>query len=198
MSEFFEPPPLPLEKHRRPIRPPWSGPPEGTLPGVVPLELLLARSDKAAVYVTHLAVYPAGFELEIQAAAAAGEEDEQLEFDHDLFGRHWPSPGRNRELPAELLRIGVQFADGSKATTTAGMPHHRQDQVPPGPVMWPLAGGGGGGRWHQGYWIWPLPKGGPLQLVCEWPAADIPLTRKQMDTKVILEAANRAQSIFPD
>jgi hypothetical protein len=64
---FFEPPPPPPE----PIIPEefevpeWYGPPEGVLGGVVPLELLLARSDKAAVVIESATVYPAGMEFVI-------------------------------------------------------------------------------------------------------------------------------------
>jgi hypothetical protein len=48
-----EPPPEP--------QPDWFGPPTGTLPGVAPLELVLARSDLAAVCITRISAYPNGF-----------------------------------------------------------------------------------------------------------------------------------------
>jgi hypothetical protein len=63
---FFEPPPPP-----EPITPEefevpeWYGPPQGVLGGVVPLELLLARSDKAAVVIESATVYPTGMEFVI-------------------------------------------------------------------------------------------------------------------------------------
>jgi hypothetical protein len=34
--------------------------------------------------------------------------------------------------------------------------------------------------------------------VCEWPAAGIPLSRAQIDGQSIIDAAARAQTIFPD
>jgi hypothetical protein len=43
---------------------------------------------------------------------------------------------------------------------------------------------------------WPLPP--PLALVCEWPAAGIPLTRQDIDAGKVREAAQRAQVIFED
>ena len=110
---FFEPPPPP-----EPITPEqfevpdWYGPPEGVLGGVVPLELLLARSEKAAVVIESATVYPTGIELVIDVHWRERSEE-------------WLFPGgfehrRRRQgggLPDELFRAGVQFADGSKATT---------------------------------------------------------------------------------
>ncbi len=195
-SQFFQPPPPPSKPPRSYRRPPWSGPPEETLPGVVALELLLAQSRKAAIYITHLDAYPSGFEFELKVVAAAGAE---YEFDLDLFGRHWPRVGEKRdELPPRLLRIGLQFADGGKATSISGPPY-RPDETPSGPVMWALSGSGGGGAsWRQGYWVWPLPPRGELELVCEWPSGEIPLTRARLDAQLVIDAAVRAQLLFPE
>lgn len=199
MSEFFEPPPPPPEdpEPERHARPPWMGPPEGTLPGVVALEHVLARNERAAVCLTRLGAYPTGFALEL-VTFATGEE-----LDPYLFG----GPGARMhlrrgsgEIPAEMLRFGVQFADGSKATNTAHRvpPSPRDDPPPEGPLLFPRGGGGGGGNWRQDMWVWPLPPPGPLTFVAEWPAAGIPLTRHELDAQLILDAAERAQMIFPE
>jgi hypothetical protein len=90
----------------------------------------------------------------------------------------------------------VQFADGSKATNTAGF--HHGPEPPSGPIMQAGAGGGGGGSWRETLWVWPLPPPRPLVLVCEWPALGIPLTRCEIDAQPILDAATRAQVIFSD
>ncbi len=166
------------------------------LPGIVPLELLLCQTERAAVFISHFAVYPAGFEFEVRAVAGDGEVVDELEFERDLFGRHFPRAGGPREFPAGLLRTGVQFADGGKATSTGGPPH--PGRQPAGPVMWPLSGGGGGGSWQQGYWVWPLPPLGSLELVCEWPAAGIALTHREVDVGPMLDAARRARAILPE
>ena len=96
-------------------------------------------------------------------------------------------------IPPQLLRVGVQFADGRSATNITG-----HDRPADGPVMWPLRGGGGGGRFHQGYWVSPLPRSGPVALVCEWPAAGIPLVRHEVGAQLFLDGADRARAIFPD
>ena len=200
MSDFFEPPPPPLPEERIRHRPPvWSGPPHGTLPGVVPLELVLARSEVAAVYVSRLSAYPTGVELDLMTIAASDEDDEAL--DPTLFGPHRHRMRRRAAgtgIPDEMLRFGVEFADGRRATNTGGGGLPRPDTEPAGPVLHPGGGGGGGGRWHQVMFLWPLPPPGRLVLVCEWPAAGIPLTRTEIDAGAILEAAQRARVIFED
>ncbi len=161
------------------------------------LELVLAQTEKVAVYVLTLLSYPTGFEFDVLTIAADPWNDE---LDPMMFGphRHYAlrRGGQEEGIPPELLRIGVQFADGSKATNTAGF-HHDQEP-PPGPVMHPAGGGGGGGNWHQTQWVWPLPPPGPLSFVCEWPAAGIALTHSEIDAQTILNAASRAQALFPD
>jgi hypothetical protein len=55
---FFEPPPWrPPSDYRVSA---WARGPEGTLPGVVPVALLVARTDTHAVLVDSLLVYPTG------------------------------------------------------------------------------------------------------------------------------------------
>lgn len=96
-----------------------------------------------------------------------------------------------------MLRLGIQFAEGSKVTNTRGLHHHRH--APEQPVMFVGGGGGGGGgHWRQSQWVWPLPPPGPMTFACEWPAMDIPLTFYELDAQPILDAAGRAQIIFSD
>jgi hypothetical protein len=169
-------------------------------------ESALARSEMAAVSIAYLDAYPEGFEFEVEVSTVAVERVCRNGGDSDIFGRHWPTVGDSRDvIPPQLLRIGVQFADGRKATNITG-----RDQPPDGPIMSPLRGGGGGasqgpsgspvGAWnfHQGYWVSPLPPSGPVALVCEWPACGISLVRHEVEAQLILEAADRARAIFPD
>jgi hypothetical protein len=175
--------------------PPWVAPPRGMLPGVVALELVLARTEQVAVCVSRLAAYTTGFEFELRTVSAPGQRE--LEFDPMLFGPHRHRHGGGREGPPdEMLRFGVQFANGAKATNTGGF--DPRDDPPEGPVMHGGGGGGGGGDWRQDEWVWPLPPPGPLTFVCEWRAAGIPLTRSDIDAQLILDAAGRAKAIFPD
>ncbi|MFZ0387547.1 MAG: hypothetical protein WAL22_17930 [Solirubrobacteraceae bacterium] len=203
MSAFFEPPPpWPWPERAEPgSPPPWTGRPQGPPLGAAVSELLLARSQRAAVYVDYLDAYPDGFELEIRASTSVAYHALTRDGDApgpDPFGSHWPTAGERRDvLPAELLRIGVQFADGRTATNISG-----HDRPVGGPTMRPLRGGGHGGggasRFHQAYWISPLPPPGPVELVCEWPAVEIPVARQEIDAQLILDAAESSRAMFGD
>jgi hypothetical protein len=202
VSRFFQPPPSPWPEQPAPGNPPpWTGRPQGPPLGALISDLLLARSDRAAVYVDYLDAYPEGFELEIRASTSVAYHELAREGDGsgpDPFGRHWPIVGGRRDVLApELLRIGVQFADGRTATSIGG-----HDRPVGGPGMWPLRGGGHGGggesRFYQGYWISPLPPPGPVGVVCEWPAVEIPIVRQEIDAQLILDAAEKARAIFGD
>jgi hypothetical protein len=46
--------------------------------------------------------------------------------------------------------------------------------------------------------MWPLPPIGPLFFVCEWPAAGIPLTRVEVDSERLRDAAGRSRELFPN
>lgn len=194
MNDFFEQLLKPVAPKPQRFRvPPWCEAPRGTLPGVVALERLLARTDDVAVCVTRLAAYPTGFEFDLVTMTAEDRYDlDSLQFHHHS-GLH---RGATEAIPPELLRFGVQFADGSKATNIGDF--HSDSRPPVGPVMTVGGGGGGGGSWRQTHWVWPLPPLGPVVLVCEWPALEIPLTRSQLDAQMILDAAARAQVIFSD
>lgn len=188
---FFPPPPPPREPEPRPPAPPWSGPPYGVLPGAVALEVILGQSELAAVLIGRCAAYPTGldFELHVIASADAGDE-----LDPSLNGIYH-RPGRASTYE-EMLRFGVAFADGRKASNLGG--HAPTEEQPDGPVLWGMGGGGGGGRWQQGFWMWPLPPACPLTFVCEWPAAGIAQTRVEVDSELLRDAAGRVRALFPN
>ena len=197
----------------------WEGPPENVLGGVVGLELLLARSDMAAVAIGSVTAYPTGLGFTVELRLRE-DPPERL-----WMGAPWePRRSQSGELPDELFRVGVQYQDGSKATTLdTGMhgtlvgPHggvveqswtggtvveegEEPDelQVPSSPVLVPRGGGGGMRRWSESLWLWPLPTEGRLSFVCEWPALDIPLTRADLDSAPIRDAAARSQRLWDD
>jgi hypothetical protein len=153
------------------------GPPDGVLPGVVGMEMVLARNDRAVVFVGRLAVFPAGVEFELRVLTVG---DGLL--DPSLNGVYLGRGGRPREDNYdEMLRFGVEFSDGRRATNVGGRP-----------------GRDGEPEWRQGFWLWPLPPPGPLTFVCEWPAAGLALSRADIDAQTVIDAAARAQVVFPD
>lgn len=200
MSSFFEPPPPPPELPPEPLRQPWAGARDAVIGKAVALNLVIGRSEKAAVWIPAITAYVDGFELDVELRRLDDEE-----FDHPLFlGHH--TRRRHRAsgdgLDPDLLRLGIQFSDGGKATNIDSPMLFRMpgepDEPPEGPVLFPRGGGGGDGRWRQEFWVWPLPPEGPLAFVCEWPAADIPETRNEIDSALVREAAADAVILSSD
>lgn len=192
MSEFFEPPSARRSEPKP--DPEWAGPPDHVLPATVPIERIVAENDKVAIYLACLSAYPAGFDFDVFAIA----RDEWIELDPFSFDHQYEAE-RTGEIPPGQLRLGFLFGDGSKAFNTGDRFDWEGEfeSAPDKPVM---SGQGRGrsenGRWHSSLWVWPLPPDGQMEFICEWPAADIPLTRCELDAQQIIAAASRAQHFF--
>jgi len=196
MSDFFEPPeaPEPVERPRRYRTPAWAGPPQWTLPGIVPIELVVAKTDDVAVCLTRIEGYPEGWAFDI-VTMSQREIDEYEHFRFDPF--HVRGRMRGGEVPDEFLRVGLQFSDGSKVTNLSSDSGYGAGP-PTRPLLQAGGGGGSGGSWHIHHWAWPLPPEGSLTLVVEWPAQKIPLTRTELDAATVRDAAGRAQVVFSE
>jgi hypothetical protein len=188
MSGFFEaPPPQPKTEPREPRLPVWFQAPRGELPCAVPLGEVIARNSRAVVGVSGGLAYTTGFELSFYAFSL-GERPEIEPFDRGAM--------KGGELVPEILRVGLEYADDSKLMSTN--PRRLDDrEADDRPTMGPKRGSGWHREWQHDFWCWPLPPAGPLQLICEWPAMEIGLERREVDAQLILEAAARAQRILP-
>ncbi len=178
-------PPIPEPDPNEPYVPPlWTGPSELVLGGVVPLQVLVARTDQVAVIAEYFVAYPSGvtFSLTIRSRDVVPPEMR--------FG----GPG------LEMVRLGVQFADGRKAATVgaeAGFGCPKDDRgVPTVPVLLAKGGSGRDRSWELEHWLWPLPPPGPLVLVVEWPTLGIAETRHQVDAALIRQAAERTVTLW--
>jgi hypothetical protein len=186
---FFEPPPpppKPPEEHRQPA---WIGPPENELGVAVPVRRVLFRSEEIAVALLGVVAYSNGIELQVVIRRRRQAEDPDPMLFH-MRRRH----NQTGALAPEVLRFGVEYADGRKATNLG---HPAFGDEPTGPVLMERGGGGGGRSWNFGYWLWPLPPPGPLRVVIEWPIAGIPLTDVEVDGAVIAAAAADVDVLWP-
>jgi hypothetical protein len=202
---FFDDLRLPRTEHddAEDSTPEWWAAPEDHVAGVVPVELVLARNDEAAVFVTRIAAYPQGFELEANVVTRTPRH-----FRGDYFDLMYEAGTPEGEIPPELLRLGVEFSDGRRASSLGEMLDGSStaltavagDEEPPDPerdvFMTPGGGGGSARRSTQSYWIWPLPPPGLLTFVCEWPAFDIAETAVELDAETIREASRRARPVW--
>jgi hypothetical protein len=196
---FFEPPPPlpePDEAGEPRPSPPWYGPPEDVVGRAVPAEFVLARTEKLALAIWGVAAFPTGITFSL--ATVLRESSQGVDLDSDMpmyrYSRRRRS-GQGDALPDDLLRFGVQMADGTKATNLSNRLSLREE-TPTGPVLMQRGGGGGDRGWHQGWWLWPLPPEGPLTFVCEWPAHGIAMTRHEIDAGPIRNAAAEARAIW--
>ena len=173
--------------------PPWLGPPRNALPGIAPVELVIAQTDETIVALAGIDAYPAGFgfTLCLRLRNVSAREEQQFPYLLDRV------PFDGDPLPDEFLRFGVQFADGRKATNL-DQPADDPEREPDRPVLSQYGGGGGGSAWDMEYWVWPLPPSGPFAFVCAWPARGIAESRAEIDAGSILEAASRAVTFWPD
>jgi hypothetical protein len=196
---FFETPeplPPPPEEQRQPE---WAGPPDNVLGAAVPIRLVIARSENAVIAVTDASAYPTGIEFRLVMRVRKVSHETRRSLMHGdpfhlhRFRRDEPAEG----LPPELLRFGVQFADGRKATTL-GARGWSHDREPDAPILTFRGGGGGDRSWDMRIWLWPLPPPGPLAFVAEWPIAGIPETRVETGAEPFAEAAARAELLWPE
>lgn len=198
MSDFFpEPPPrreLEVEEHPQPV---WLNPPQDLVPGVVPVELVIGRSDHAVVMLTGMRAFPSGLSMTLSARTRVRMR--LFDLNEEVFDgpyRH----DQDDEWQRDRLKWGFEFADGHRATNL-DWSHHEfgtAERTPDRPV---LSGGGGGGDERsvdRDYWLWPLPSEGPLTVVCQWLMYNIESTTHVIDGHELVAAAARATPIWPE
>jgi hypothetical protein len=177
----------------------------------VPLRLILGLTDRVAVAVVGATAYTTGVSLTVSVrrreSLAANDFEDVDEFYDDPFEPPFGHPGRRRrrvrELAPEILRFGLQFSDGRKATTTGELfPWVDLDDTdegePTGPVLMSGGGGGGNREWEAEFWLWPVPPPGPLAFVIEWPSEKIELTKREVDAALFIEASRSSEELWPE
>jgi len=171
------------------------------LAGVLAVEQIIGRSDQAAVAVRRISVLPASFEIEVVAwLRRPPPRRPRRRFPHEILlslDRPWVSRPEDGSLPPDLVRFGIQFPDGGRATNVdAGWP--RLDVDPPEHGLRTQGGSSSTGEASQRFSAWPVPASGDVVLVCEWPAHGIAESRLTIDGDALRAAAARAQPVWPD
>ncbi len=198
MSDFFpDPVRPPVEPEDDVPQPVWLNPPDDVLPGVVPVELIIGRSDQTAVMLTGLRVFPAGLAMTLHVRTRARLR--RLDLHDEVFNgpyRH----DQDEEWQRGRLKWGFQFADGRRATNVDTRPDLAlagAERTPDHAVLMGRGGGGGDRSVERDYWLWPLPPAGSLTIVCQWSHVGIEPTTSHLDAAEIVAAANRAQPVWP-
>lgn len=209
---FFElpeppaaPPARPRRRRERHSRP-WTRP-RDLLPGRLEGDRVLATSDEVAIVVHGFACFPTGFAFQLETVSRyepVYEEGAEVDPPDNEWagGDLYVAGGRGRfgrEAPEGVLKFGVEYNGGGKATTLeprdAGWPLIAGDG--PGPHLYLGGGGGADGDWSYEIWVTPLPGKAPVTLACEWAAHGIPETLVEMDGALITRTAAEARPVFP-
>jgi hypothetical protein len=184
-------------------QPEWWGPPIGWVGGVVPAELVLGKSDSAAVVVTYLSAYPTGVAFQLRALRRPSEAFDSSE-------KEWSAQSGEAgiSLVGNQLHFGVEFEDGRRAERSSPvggpgdftiMAFQEGKPVTPSSTANIVLNGRGGGSGPDGLvedrFVWPLPPGGPLAFFCEWSAVGIPECRVELEEGVWREAVARAHPL---
>jgi hypothetical protein len=183
---FFERPPAPRERY---VRRPWAEPPANELGTAVPLRAVLARTDDVAVIADAFVAYSTGATFRIAGRARPGSDVDADAFAHALHPYH----PRSRGDGMDGLLVGVELADGGKATTLRG---HRPAEEG-GPVLTSRGGGGGQGTFDFRFWLWPLPPPVTFDLVVQWTAQGIALSRHTLEVAPLLAGAAASEQLWP-
>lgn len=171
--------------------------PSAWVPGVVPVELVVARSEQAAVVVSRIAAYPDGFELTVHSYLHRSvKRRRSARIHHPMM---WHDMGGSGEpIPDQLLRFGLAWPDGGRATNLDDWGRSWPDATEAAHGLESHSGGGSDHEYLQEYWAWPLPGSGPLAFVVEWPAFGIGETTATIDGDQLSDAATRSHPIWPE
>ena len=194
---FFDsiPKPPPPQPPRRMPRPAWQRP-ETVIPGSVPGDIVLVRTEQVAVAIGSVRAYPNGFEFTVHVRLRGTGAADGPGMTHPF---EWHRYGRGDAAPEDVLRLGVLYADGRRTATTAAHPLRLDDAGDAERLV--LTHGGGGGSeygWDQDIWVHPLPPAGPVTFVVSWLEHGVTEARAELDGAAIREAATRAVILWPD
>ncbi len=177
---------VPIERRLPPAPHPRMGPPEGVLGQPVAGLTVVARTETMVVAADRIVAYPTGFEFGI--TVRTNERPAHGSFD-DQRQRAWSGVAA---FPGESVRVAVVFADGRRGAVD------NFSSAPVGDVrLIPVHGHGTQTRFDQRFWVEPLPPPGPLGVVVTWERRGLPETRADLDAGAIVEAASRAETLWP-
>ncbi|MHC6591499.1 hypothetical protein [Arthrobacter sp. C152] len=201
-QDFPVPPMPPRPRATRYAPPPWAAAPAYELPAVVHLGTFLHRSPTSVVALRSAEVFSTGVSFNLSWVIRRSAEDEDAwDERRGEFFRPMGMQGRRRSLSG--LMFGVQFPDGSKASTGHQGPHGLMDTFQqPAPPTLALHNGGGSGADDElagsgSLWLWPLPPGGGLRLFAQWTDFGLDETSVTLDGGQLAEAASGVQQYWP-
>lgn len=154
------------------------------MPETVAVNAILTQGEQAVVAVPHVEVYPNGLVVNV---AITTNPHEPMDL-HQLRRQYGPFP----------VRLGVRFADGREAgrrRMEGPLAASRGPEgLPTAPVIFSRGGGGGSNGWRYGFWVYPLPPEGPLEVIVGLPGGEE--LHVVLDGAAIQAAAERARVVW--
>ena len=202
-QDFPVPPLPPRPRSQRYVPPPWAAAPAYELPAVVQIGTFLSRTPEMVVAVKSADVYSTGCVFGVSWLIRRGSQSDEdwADLQHLFFQ---PGRGIRRGTGRQTgLMFGVQFPDGSKASTGALGPQVFMDreQQPEPPTLSLNNGGGGGGEDELAgtgtLWLRPLPPAEDLRLVAQWTDFGLAETSIMLDGGRLRDAASGSQQYWP-
>ena len=193
----FFPPDPPEDETEGPdhVQAPWWKPSDGELGAVFPIGETIALTDNVALILTAARVYGNGVEFlvdrRIRRRSTSRREWHELQSRmHDHFGRFDP----------DRLRYGVVLGDGQQLILD--LPTGPYGATPEKHGLVQSRGGGSGSEdfytYEDGMWLFPLPPEGPLEIVAQWPAFDVPESHVVLDSAPLRELAAKARPVWTE
>jgi hypothetical protein len=176
------------DRHHLPIE---VGAPDNELPGVVPLGVVLGRTNDLVVALTEGQVFSTGVRLSLVARMRSAESGFRFfdeVHDHSHGGADWPQ-----------LLLGVEYADGRAAMHLPGRRRNARERAAagdPAPLLTGEGGAGHGRSADMSFWLMPVPVGN-FTVVCAWPNRGIAETRTVIEGAALAAAASRVQVLWP-
>jgi hypothetical protein len=164
--------------------------PENEVPAVVPVSTVLARTESSALVLTGVQVFSTGiaFTVVLRCRPEALPADEV-----DLGGLMWRGrPGQGPEL-----LVGVEFADGRRASSLSGRDPFGAPVAAETLVLTQGSGSGQQLSVEQEWWLSPLPPAGPLRLVVRCGLFGLPETAVELDGAAIRAASEEVVVLWP-
>lgn len=205
---FFEP--LPADKKAAvpalPELPPWKASPALETGALLATELTVARSANVIVHLPAIRVYSSGcmFDVEVVCRQAAMSDPDWWDLFMSVHAGFLRGYG-GAHLPDKLLRLGVRYADGAKATTIdqGRFRPSASGEPPAGPLLSWQPGSSSSHSRHLnfsgfGLWLWPLPPAETFEFAAEWPFAGVDLSIVELDGAAIVAAAARSATYWPE
>lgn len=168
----------------------WRGAPDEVRGGLVTVGRILGRADEAAVEFDYVRAYPTGFEFTVTLRKATVDLN-----DHPEWWLTAPGPRRQGNA-SRFCRLEVIFANGLRVSNADEFSGVSVSGTIPEAGIRSWGGIGHHRRWVKTYWVWPLPPPGPVRLVCEWRAENIPATETSIEGTSLIGAAQAAQALW--